>query len=162
MTRYKRARDIAAPAHLGALTAAKPRTQAMIQDAVWAGLPPEHHLETRFPAVIETGTSTHLGALGGEDKATTKLYVQKAAQAADEAWPQTTGGLQGPSVTNPTVAALEHHSSASQEEDSDDMDFSARRKSRLSAPQLQAQLSRLTDRTRLRRLKDTPNLEKVR
>ena len=34
------------------------------------------------------------------------------------------------------------------------MDFSALRKSRLSAPQLQAQLSRLTDRTRLRRLKD--------
>ena len=35
------------------------------------------------------------------------------------------------------------------------MDFSAPRKSRLSGPQLQAQLSRLTDRTRLRRLKDT-------
>ena len=35
------------------------------------------------------------------------------------------------------------------------MDFSAPRKSRLSAPQLQAQLSRLTDWTRLRRLKDT-------
>ena len=35
------------------------------------------------------------------------------------------------------------------------MDFSAPRKSRLSAPQLQAQLSRLTDRTRLRRLKNT-------
>ena len=35
------------------------------------------------------------------------------------------------------------------------MDFSAPRKSRLSAPQIQAQLSRLTDRTRLRRLKDT-------
>ena len=35
------------------------------------------------------------------------------------------------------------------------MDFSAPRKSRLSAPQLQAQLSRLTDRARLRRLKNT-------
>ena len=39
-------------------------------------------------------------------KATGKLYVQKAAQAADEAWQQTIGGLQGPSVTNPTVSAL--------------------------------------------------------
>ena len=37
----------------------------------------------------------------------------------------------------------------------EDMDFSAPRKSRLSAPQLQAQLSRLTDRTRHRRLKST-------
>ena len=34
-------------------------------------------------------------------------------------------------------------------------DSSAPRKSRLSAPQIQAQHSRLTDRSRLRRLKDT-------
>ena len=54
-----------------------------------------------------------------------------------------------------TVAVLEHPSSASQDEDSEDMDFSATRKSRLGAPQLQAQLSRLTDRTRLGRLKST-------
>ena len=43
---YKRARDIAAPTHLGDLIAAK--------DAVWAGLLPEHPLETRLAAVIET------------------------------------------------------------------------------------------------------------
>ena len=35
---YKRAGDIAAPAHLRALTAAKPRIHGMIQDAVRAGL----------------------------------------------------------------------------------------------------------------------------
>ena len=93
--------------------------------------------------------------LYNEDKATAKLYVQKAAQAADEAWQQTVGDLQGPRVANPIVSALEHRNSASQDEDSEDMDFSAPRKSRLSAPQLQAQLSRLTHRTRLRRLKST-------
>ena len=76
------------------------------------------------------------------------------SHAVDEAWQQTVSGLQKPSVANPTIASLEHPSSASQEEDSDDMDFSAPRKSRLSGPQLQAQLSRLTDRSRLRRLKD--------
>ena len=136
---YKRARDIAVPAHLGALIAARPRIQAMIQDAVWAGLLPKQILETRLAAVIETVTSTYLSALDDEDQATAKLHVQKAAQAADEAWQQTFGGLQGPSVTNPTIASLEHPSSASQDEDSDDMDFSAPKKSRLSAPQLQAQ-----------------------
>ena len=47
---------------------------------------------------------------------------------------------------------MEHPGSASQEEDGG---VSAPRKSRLSGPQLQAQLSRLTDRTRLRRPKDT-------
>ena len=102
-----------------------------------------------------TATSTYLSAHDSDEQATAKLYVQKAAQAADEAWLQTNGGLHGLGVANPTIATLEHPSSASQDEDIDDMDISAPRKSRLSAPQLQAQLSRLTDRSRLRRLKDT-------
>ena len=79
---YKRARDIAAPAHLGALTAAKPRIQEMIQDAITAGLLPKQPPETRPAAVIETA-STYLGALDDEDKAMAKLYVQKAVQAAE-------------------------------------------------------------------------------
>ena len=53
------------------------------------------------------------------------------------------------------MSDLEHRSSASQDEDSEDVDFSAPRKSRPSAPQLQAQLSRLCDRTRPRRLKNS-------
>ena len=64
------------------------------------------------------------------------------------------GGLQGLGVANPTIASLEHPGSASHDADSDDMDFSVR-KSRFSVSQLQAQLSRLMDRTRLRRLKNT-------
>ena len=67
------------------------------------------------------------------------LYVQKGPGQQTR---------HGPSVTNPTVSALGHPSSASQVEDSEDLDFSAQ-KSRLSAPQLQAQLSRLTDRIQL-------------
>ena len=121
--------------------AAKPRIRAMIQDGVTARLLPKNLLETRLAAVIETALSTYLDALDDEDKATAKLlYVQKAAQAAEEARQQTFGGLQGPSVTNPTVADLEHPSSTCQDADSEDTDFSAPRKSRLSAPQLQAQL----------------------
>ena len=70
----------------------------MIQDAVTAGLLPKQPLETRLAAVIETATSTDLGALDNEVKATRKLYVQKVAQAADEAWPHTIGGFPGPSA----------------------------------------------------------------
>ena len=62
---YKRVRDIATPAYLGALIAAKPRIQAMVQDVVTAGLLPQQPLETRFAAVIETATSTYFG----EDRA---------------------------------------------------------------------------------------------
>ena len=72
-----------------------------------------------WAAIIETAISTYIGALDDEDKATAR-------------------------VAGPTVAALEHSSSTSQEDDSEDMDFSAPRKSRLGAPQLQAQLSLVT------------------
>ena len=122
----------------------------MIRDAVWAGLLLEQ--------ILETATSTYLSALDSDEQARAKLYVQKAAQAADEAWQQTIAGLQRPGVANPTIASLAHPSSASQNEDNDDMDFSAPQKSRLSAPQLQAQLSRLTGRTRLGRLKNSPRV----
>ena len=74
---------------------------------------------------------------------------------AHESWQHTFSGQQGPGVADPIVASLGHLGSASQEGDSDGMDFSVPRKSRLSGPQLQAQFSRLTDRSRLRRLKDT-------
>ena len=50
--------------------------------------------------------SPNLGVLDEEDKATAKRTFRKAAQAVEEAWQQTIGGLQGPIVTNPTVAAL--------------------------------------------------------
>ena len=76
---YKRARDIAAPAHLGALMAARPRIQAVTQDAVAADLLPKRPLETRLDAVIETATSTHLEAADDEDRAAAKLYVQKSS-----------------------------------------------------------------------------------
>ena len=148
---FKRARDIDAPAHLGALIAATPRIQGMIRDAVWAGPLPDQILEARLSEVIETATSTFLSALDSDGQATAKLYVQTAAQEADEAWQQTIARLQGPGVANPAIASLENPSSASQD-DSDDMDFSAPQKSRLNAPQLQVQLSRLHDRSRLRRL----------
>ena len=140
---FKRARDVAAPAHLGVLIVAEPRIQAMIQDAVWADLLQKQILEARLSEVIETSTSTCPSSLDSDEQATAKLNVQKAVQAAGEAWQQTTGGLQVPGVENPTIAPLEHPGSASQDEDSDDMDFSAPRKTRNSAPQLHAQLSRL-------------------
>ena len=68
-------------------------------------------LEARLSDVIETATSTFLSALDSDEQATATLYVQKAAWAADEAWQQTIGRLQGPGVANPTIASLEHPSS---------------------------------------------------
>ena len=98
---YKRARDIALPAHVGALIAAKPRIQSMIQDAVLAGLHPKNPLETRLATVIETATSTYLSSLDSDEQATAQLYVLKA-------WQQTNGELHGLGVANPTITSLEH------------------------------------------------------
>ena len=89
-------------------------------------------METRLP-----------DALDSNEQATARLYVQKAAQGGRQSLAAEHFGTAGTGVTNPTIASLEHPGSASQEEDSDGMDFSAPRKSRLCAPQLQAQLSRL-------------------
>ena len=85
------------------------------------------------------------------------LYVQnKAAQAAEEAWQQTVQGHNGPTVTNPTVLEIEQSSSASQGDDDDSEPTSTPLwKSRVCAPQLQAQLPLLSDRTRRKRLKNT-------
>ena len=127
----------------------------MIRDVILAGFLPEQLLETRLSEVIETATSTFLSALDNDEQETARLFIQKAAQAADESWQHTVSEQQGPGVADPTIASLGHPGPASQDDDSDDMDFSVPRKSRLSQPQLQAQLSRLSDRTRLRRWKDT-------
>ena len=70
---------MAAPAHLGALIAATPRIQAMTLDAATADLQLQRSLEARLDVVIE---NSHLD---DEDRATAKLYVQKAPQAADDA-----------------------------------------------------------------------------
>ena len=94
----------------------------MIQDAVPAGFPPKHPLETRLVAVVETALSTYLGAFDDEDGVTAELCVQKAAQAAEEAWQKTVGGPHSPSATNPTALRMKIA------------------RSRLNAPQLQLQL----------------------
>ena len=101
---FKRARNVAAPANLGALIAAKPRVQGMIRDALWAGLPPKHPWGLALPRSSKQPPPP----ISAPSMTKIKLYVQKAAQAADEAWQQTMGGLQGPGVANPTIASLEN------------------------------------------------------
>ena len=65
-----------------------------------------------------------------------RLYLQKAAQAADESWKQTVRGHNGPAVTNPTASEIEQSSSASQGgvDDDSELTLAPPRKSRLGAP----------------------------
>ena len=117
----------------------------MIQGAATAGLWPEQPLLARLDTVIETATTAFFDALDTSEKPTTWLHLQKATQAADDSWLPTNVG------THPTVPEIEQSGLASKHDD-DDSEPTFEKK-RLSAPQLQAQLSRLSDRTRLRRFK---------
>ena len=99
---YKRARDVASPAHLGALTAARLRILDMIQDAATARLLPKQPFVARLAAIIEAATAAYLDALDGAEKPTAPLYLQNAPQAADESWQQT---VQGHDATEPVALA---------------------------------------------------------
>ena len=126
----------------------KPRIQAIIQDAVTAGLLPKQPLETRLAVVIGTQPPPPTSA-----SLMTKTQSRQSCMSR-------TRPMRSVAANNWRAAGTwrrkpDSASSPCQDEDSEDMDFSAPRKSRLGAPQLQAQLSRLTDRTPLRRLKST-------
>ena len=88
---------------------------------------------------------------------TARLYLQKAAQAADESWQPAVQGHNGPTITSPTILEIEQSGShlIARQRKRLRTTFTTLRNSRLSAPQLQAQLARLFDRTRLRRLENT-------
>ena len=106
----------------------------------------------RLDNLIEGASTVFLDALDGNEKPTAQLYMQKAAQAADEAWQQIAQGHDGPTIAKPTVAEVEQSDTTSQhEDDGDEITYVPARKRRLHAPHLRAQLSRLSDRTRLRR-----------
>ena len=105
-TGYKRARDVARPAHLVALIAAKRKILDMIHGAATAGLLPELSwcawiLELRRPPPPSSSPLTT------PEKPTARRYQQKAAQAAVDSRQQTIQGHSGTTITNPTVPEIE-------------------------------------------------------
>ena len=73
----------------------------------WSCTPGSSPQEMRLSEVIDTATSTYLGALDNDEQATARLFIQKASQAADESWQNTVSGQQGPGVAGLTIAPLE-------------------------------------------------------
>ena len=96
--------------------------RAAFLPVLWVVLVTAPNQPLRLAAVIETATSTNLGAIDDEDRATAKLYVQQAVQAAEEAWQQPIGELQEPSVKKPIVSDLKQPSSAAQDVDGEEVD----------------------------------------
>ena len=120
------------------------------QGAATGGLLPEQPLSARLDALVEAAAA----AFHDSENPIARLYLQM--QTKQQSWQQTVQGHNCPTTTNSTIPESEQSGVASQHGDDDsEPTLAPPRKSWLSAPQLQAQLSRLTDRTRLRRLKGT-------
>ena len=121
---FKRERDIAAPAHLGALIAAKPRIHGLIRGAVLAvSLSSSWRrvcLRSSKPPLPHTSVHLTMTSKRQHGCSSRKPHRQRTSLG---------NAQQGPRVAGPTVASLGHPGSASQDDDSDDMDFSMPRKS---------------------------------
>ena len=147
--------DVARPPHLEALIGAKPRILDMIQGAATAGLRSEQPLLARLDTLIEAATAAFLDALDDSEKT-----HSQAALAKKHSKQLTTHGSE--QYKNPTVPEIEHSGLASQHgDDHFKPTFAPLRKSRLTASQLQASLSRLSDRYRLRRLTHSAHQKSV-
>ena len=73
----KRSVDVARPAHLGALIAARPPIRDMFRDATLAGLLPEQRLVARLDHLIQAASTALLNTLDDGEKLTARFYLQK-------------------------------------------------------------------------------------
>ena len=146
---WRQALDVARPAHLGGLIATAPRVKAMIQAGADAGLLPAATLGQRFDAIVTTEESAYLGELDEVDKVQAEDFLRRAKLAAEAAWDRIVSGGTGPEHAGPRVP---HYDGQNEDEDADERRM---RGARISAPQLQRELSVLADRTKARRLEIT-------
>ena len=146
----KRSVDVARPEHLGAVIAARPRTKDVIRDVTTAGLvvgrPRLTRLDVRVETAIAAFLDTSMTARGSP-------LPSQSRPGNDEAWEHEVCGKNGPSITGPTVADVERaHPLLKEVKTVKESPIPLARRGRLN--ELQAQLSRLSDRMTLRRLKD--------
>ena len=128
--------------------------RAVMQDAVTAGLLPKQPFETSLAAVIDTASTYLEASMTKTELRPSYTFRKRPRRQTMHGNEQSRGTTGQPSRTQ--LSEIEHSRSLLPDDDEDDLDFSpGPRKSRLSAPQLQAQLSRLSDRTRPRRPKNT-------
>ena len=84
---------------------------------------------------------------------------EKTVQTAEEAWQQVTQGHSRPSIAGPRIAETEQTDPTLQVDNGDEVTYVFAWRGRLNSPQIQGQLYRLSGRTRLRRFKNTLQVE---
>ena len=147
---WRTASDVARPAHLGALVATGPRIRAMIHSAAEAGLLSLEKMEARLEDVTDSARAAFLERLDEVERVRAEEFIDRAKLAANEAFQRVVGGAASP---EPPPPVLNHETGEAGDDDGDDAPPGAFK--RVSASQLQKELSKLVDQTKARRLDGT-------
>ena len=143
----RQASDVARPAHLGALLAACPRVKDMLKECIVAGLLPVDQLENQLDGLIAAAEVSYLSELDESERVKAEDFLRRAKVAAAAAWERTRIAAPGPELIAPRIPR-----DVGDNDDDDDAGVGRRRGGRISAPQLQRELSILIDGTKVRRL----------
>ena len=131
-----------------------PEWKDMIRNATNTRLVAAPLLLIRLDALVEDAAAAFLETLDDSERATALLYLPKADRAANGAFEQVAQEHHGPAVVGPTVADVQCADPTLQKDaDGEQITNASARRRRLNALQLKTQVSRLSDRTKLRRLK---------
>ena len=146
---WRRALDIARPAHLGGLIAVRPRIRAMFESCGVAGLLDAARLETRLDSLIADAKAAYLQTLDEVDAVRAEEFFARAQNAAQESWDNLLNGVPGRGPPAPRVLLDD-----GERADDDNVARAGQQQPRLSSSHLQRELSMLSDRTKARRLAD--------
>ena len=171
---WRRATDVARPAHLGSLVAVCPMVTDMCFQATKAGLLPAGVVERCLSEKVLRVRASYLDELDETEKVKAEEFLDQAAERSSALWEGLLSGSGGVSVHAPVANIV--YTSDSQEPpteraDAAPPDSSAAESGRrpLNGLHLQKELARLQDCTRLRALEDSlrtqcnwPQLEELR
>ena len=141
---WRQALDVARPAHLGGLIAAAPRVKSMFRACEQAGLLSASRLQDRLSRTLSAAEATYLQSLDEVEKVRAEDFIRRAKATAEVMW---TNLLDGNTAREPVAPRVPRDEGEDEEDDGVQT-----RSAKLSAPQLQRELSMLVDRTKARRL----------
>ncbi len=154
---WRRARDVARAANLGALIMTIPKVRSMSAAAVRAGLLPEGGIEELLVGQVHEVEDVYLSDLDEAERERARDFLGKAKRAAEEQWRRVLIGSGAEGVPAPQ-ANVEYSSAGTPalQGNADETDGGQtdpeNASRRLASPHLQKELSRLLDCTRLRAL----------
>jgi broad specificity phosphatase PhoE len=153
---WRRAKDTARPANLGALVSAGPKVRAMAAAAVHAGLIGAGQVETILEERTLRVETAYLGGLDEAERMKAEEFLRRAKRAADEQLQAAVSGTNLRAQAPRIDARYDDQEGGSDDDVHDGGDGDAEGRGRgITGPHLQKELAKLQDCTRLRALEAT-------